>query len=774
MSHPSGEVPWADLTYPVPMRATKAIPICGALGLTFGFLLVILGVSVRDSVLLAAAIMIQGASGAYLWFLLRRTQVSFVELVGMGLVIGTVLSLLSGVVFRPVFPALLAWSLPAIVITLVALGNEIRGRGIYPIQLNSALFLKGSLVAVFGVVVGLGFLTLNLQRYPLQWSGVWDQYHRDLVFFEGLSIGVARFGANDSIFMLDADIRYHWFTYAWSGQLTNSLGVDSFVTLTRVLPLVALVIAVTLVISLVHQIMRVSSTSLVNAKFGTFIPLIGVFLVVTGGYVGAVNGTVLNFDSPSQALSAAWLMGFVLILLLYLDSRERAVPLLLLVTALAGVLTGAKISTGAVAIGSIGVAAVIGLLLKAPWARRAWIATGVSAGAGGLVYLWIVAGSASPGDLRVFSQLARASTLQGLDSSATLRGVVLGTVALSLALSARWVGGIWLVADKARRVRPEPWLTVGLVSVSLIPLWIFSQGLNETWFALAASGPLAAFSAVGLWTGWQRIKATRWTITASVIAAGISIVVVSYVWTDQVWESGFGRFYAPYLGYALALGFGLFIMIFQVHKGLVTALVIASTVIVLQASVARSVPILGEFFGGARDGAASSTTELVGFPVSDIAEAVSPQDTTTPTVPTEGDVLEAIRIKNNDPFERFSWSESEVQAASFLKANAADTDVILTNETLSYLVPALTGLRTYISGAAYQVTYGSPVFAEEVPARVAATRSFITQPDKERAALFSALGIRWIWVSKELNSNVDWTGIGEVAYENEGVVIVQL
>jgi len=743
------------------MRVLIRIASTGVLFVLLGVVFVSLGVSVRDAVLVSVALGIQAATGRYVWRLIRGNSAGHVELLGMGLTLGTVASMLSGIIFRPVLPTLLAVMLPSVVVLVFAVARFLRSGAAVEGDIQG---FRGALAAISGFVVGLGVLVLNLQRYPLQWQGTWDQYHRDMLFFEGLGNGVARFGANDSIFMLGADIRYHWFAYAWTGQLTESLGLAPFVALTRVLPVVSLLIAVTLVIALVQHLMVGTN----KVKLAELVPWIAVLLVVTGGYVGAVNGTILNFDSPSQALSAAWLLSFVLSLLLFLNQKKHTNYLLVIIAVMSGVLTGSKISTGAVALGSVFVLAVIGSMLRLNWTRKVWIALLSSGVVSGLVYFVVIAGSASPGDLQVFSQYARASTLQGLDSSATLRGVFLGTVGLTLAMAARWVGTIWLVTDRGWRSRPEPWLAIGFVLMSLIPLWVFSQGLNETWFGLAASGPLAAFSAVGLWIGWRQIEASNRLIVLSVISAAVSIIAVSYVWTDQVWESGFGRFYAPYLGYVLALIFGILLMLFHSRRGLQTVLVIVTTVLVLQGSVARSVPILGALFGGARDGFTASASELA-----DISIREDPAESNS-SVPTAEDVLDEIRIANNDPWERSAWSELDVAAASFLSLNAQSQDVVVTNETLSYLVPALTGLRTYMSGAGYQGTYGSPEFVDEIRVRVARSREFLTSPSTAEAVDFYSNGIRWVWASKSLNPNTDWTGIGEVAFANDAVEIVRI
>jgi hypothetical protein len=726
-----------------------------------------LGVSARDSGVMALGISIQGFLGGYLWLLLRRGTPGLLELVGMGLVLGTSFSMLSGVLLRSILPWTASWGL----LLFVTLGlwslRIIRTRSATRSEQAFHPDLKGSLVAASGLVIGLALIWLNLRRYPLHWNGIWDQYHGDMIFFEALSNSVAKFGANDSIFMLGADIRYHWFAYAWAGQMTESLGIAPFAVLTRALPVVSLLISVTLVITLVRHMMTEQSLG----KLAPLVPWLAVLLLLTGGYVAAVNGTILNFDSPSQSLSAGWLLGFVLALFMYFREKGRAVCLLILVSVLAGVLTGSKISTGAVAIGAIFVVALAGTFLRSKWAIRAWCALIGSAIISGFVYLTVIAGSASPGDLQFFTQNARASTLQGLNSSETLRGIVLGTAALTLAISARWVGSVWLVTDRQWRSRPESWFGVGMVVMSLIPLWIFSQGLNETWFALAASGPLSALCAVGLYVGWQRIDASLAFLVYSAAAALVSVILVSFIWTNQILESGFGRFYAPYLAYVLAVSLGFILMLFHSRKGLVTVVVAASTILVLQASVARISPIFDALYGGPKSGVVVSANELEGISIqnedseesSDMAGTLEYDINISPT----GSV-------RKEPQERSSWSQLDADAAQYLKSVAAPEDVVLTNETLSYLVPALTGLRTFISGAQYQEIYGSPVFAEEVPARISRTRAFMSTPNTSEAEEFYVMGVRWVWASTELNPEIALSGMGELVFANESVKVFKL
>ncbi len=775
-------------TYPFGVTRAQTL-LVSVSSWAFGVLtLVALGVSPRDSVLVVLVVLAQGIAGGYLWSLISRDRAcGTLELIGMGLVLGSALALVSGVLIRPIVDSVLNPLAPSLILFFVFVIRARRSRSQQRSSSSADWVFAGP--ALGGLLAGLAVLVLNLQRYPLNWSGVWDQYHPDMVFFEALSNSSAQYGGSDSVFMAGADIRYHWFSYAWVGQITELTGSQPFVVLTRVLPIVALI--ATVAVALTWTCKLVVSVNLESARFTRVLPWLVVALIVTGGYLGALNGTILNFDSPSQALGTAWLLGLILVFSVIVqthrseDSRFIFAGQVLLLGLLAGVVTGAKVSTGALAVIAIGFVAVMGSLVRAKWATRAWVAFAAVVVGFVVVYFTVIAGSASPGDLKFLSWFSRASTVQGLDSSPGTRGVILGTLGLTLAIGARWVGGVWLLRDRSWRVRPETFLGIGLVLGSVVPLWVFSQGLNETWFALAASAPLSVLGAFGVWLAWNSLGLGVKPAVFSLVVALLSLLLVSFIWTDQVWESGFGRFWAPWFGYLVSLIAGLIVAILVREKKLVTLLVVATTVLTLQASAARVVPIVGSILGGARDGAGVTTSELADISVTESQSVTVVNE----VVATEELVIDPEAEQQSD--EQVSnesvaaiapgvavvdrgWSQDEIAAANYLQANANSSDVIVTNETQGFIVPALTGLRSYITGAAYQGTYGGKESVAEIPARIELSRRFIASPNVEDLSVLCAAGVKWIWVNKGLDPEFTGTLFGVSVISNTSVELVEI
>jgi len=590
-----------------------------------------------------------------------------------------------------------------------------------------------------------------------------------MAFFEALGTSTAIFGASDSLFMVGGDVRYHWLTYAWAGQLTATFDADPFMVLTRVLPLVALLGLVLLVVALTDLVARD-----LDANARMWARWIAVGLVVPGGYLGAVNGTILNFDSPSQSMTTPWLLAVVLVLLFVVKvfGLGRPMwPILSVLALLTVAVTGGKVSSGVVATVAAGVTACAGMVLRRSWRRGMLIGALVILVAAGVAVVGFAWGAASPGDLRFLVWDGRASTIQGLNSSPGVRGVFLGTLTLVLAMSARWVGAAWLAGSKHWRDRIEPWLAAGLVLAAVAPVALFSQGVNETWFALTASAPLAALAAVGVVIAWERAGLGRGAAVAAVVVGALGLAFVSYIWTDQVWESGFGRFWGPWLGFALAGAWGLIWGLLRAHRRLVGALAVGTLVLTVEASLGRATPIIGALVGGARDGAGIRAAELAepGLPVT--SEITSTESRNVPSEVGAGTVEAGAGGSDRSAS---AWSENHAAAAEYLRTNADRADVVVTNETDAYLVPALTRMRTYISGVPYQALYGSAETAEAIPARLDENTRFLESADEASRQKVCDAGARWVWLASDRPVQGDVGSLGTVEFENDSVTVVRI
>jgi hypothetical protein len=197
------------------------------------------------------------------------------------------------------------------------------------------------------------------------------------------------------------------------------------------------------------------------------------------------------------------------------------------------------------------------------------------------------------------------------------------------------------------------------------------------------------------------------------------------------------------------------------------------------------VPIIGSILGGARDGAGVTTSELADISVTE-SQSVSEVNE---VVAAEGLVIDPEEEKKSDEqvlnesiaavasgvavVDR-GWSQDEIAAANYLQANAASSDVIVTNETQGFIVPALSGLRSYITGAAYQGTYGGKESVAGIPARIELSRRFIASPNVEDLSVLCAVGVKWIWVNKGLDPAFAGATFGVSVVSNTSVELVEI
>ncbi len=716
--------------------------------------LVVSGIDLGPAAAVGVVLAAQWAVGAYSWVLIRGSRpIDAVELLGMGIALGTVLSLVGGVVLMIWLPLPAACATPAVLLLAVWAVRRMRGTDA-PVRITTA----GStfIAASIGVVLGLVALVPNLTNYPLAWSGVWNRYHPDMVFFEALSRSIAQFGPGGSIFQSGAEVRYHWFAYGWIGQVSDIAGLAPFAGLTRVLPVVAVVGSVALAASWARRMSKVS-----------WVPTLAVLLVVSGGYVGAVYGTLLNVDSPSQGLTTAWLLAVSFTFVEYVRGRLSNAALVA-VGVLSAACLGGKVSAAAVVVAGFGVASIVGTIRREPWARRAWAATAVAVVSVAVTYVVILLGGASSGDLLTLRLDHRASTVQGLDLSDARWGIAAGTLVLALAVVPRWAGLAILVADRRWRWSVETWLGVGVGVSALAALAVLAHGVNDLWFCLSASTPLAVLSAVGVGRGVRSVgprgstmgvRSVPAPVLVAVAIGLVGFVAVALNWTLGSSQTVSSRWLGPVL---LVMGTG------AVSLGLARAgrmrrryayrvLVLWVVMLVSSSVFARAQALAGYEVAPQAARPAVDRTE-----VQQADADGSPSAGSQPAVPEPS------------PSEFTGWGDGDRDAAAFLSEEMGPDDVVATNLTAESIVPALTGRQMYIAGAIYQAYIGRPPTVALIPDRVALSREMAVAPTPGVVDGLCREGVDFYWLSLLDGVSSPDLRNADVVFQNEAVVVMRL
>lgn len=707
-------------------------PLVGVLSLLVWLVMGLTGVSWGSSLALTLMVLAQGIAGALWWRMLRPARsVPVLEAVGMGLGLGTAGAMIVG---------LWSWWWLFVVLSFAAwlVVRRQRASLVLPSIAPLAPLNRPDVLALLvGLIPGLGALLLALRSYPLTWVGEFGGYHGDMPFFEALAASVARLGPGASIFMDGASLKYHSLVYGWAGQLTLTVHAEPFVVLTRLLPLVGMIAAIALAAAWTRHFTR-----------AWWAPALAVGLVITGGFVGATYGSVLNMDSPSQTMGAVWLLALSVMLLQTLGRVSlwwHLLPIVVLVIAL----TGGKVSTVAVAAAAFGLVVLVALVRREEWWRRALVVALVAGVALVITYLWLLAGSANAGGLRLFTLLDRASSVQGLNPVVTPRGIVAGIVLLLLAVIPRWAGLAWLVGERASRWSPSTVYGVGLVLGGLAPIAVLSGGFNDLWFAVAAAAPLAVLSAAGVARAveWLGPAARRRVLLAGVLGLICSVLVAALWASGSTGIIGNGwRWAGPVAGIGLAVLVGVACAV-GLGRPRVRAWV-ALTIIALVTMALPSRVVYAAAEPLARQQEGSLSTVLF--------------------------ALESTYVATLDQDREITWTSDQAAAGAWLRANAGPDDLVATNLTLGALVPSLTRLTTYISDihiqAPYSVAGDLPLIAE----REAQSWAFINEPSESSFAPLCAAGVTWIWVDTDRAAQVSWEPYATVRWEGPGTKILSL
>ena len=675
--------------------------------------------------------------------------------IGVGFLLGMLGFLLGSQISVFLFGNVIGWaSLPVLAIALSVLPHSRRRiAGLIRDRPASWLALSWVPPTILGIVLQVP----NWIRTPLR-DGyvVGNEYHADLVFFEAVGQSVSLLGPNESLLLADAPIKYHWFIYGWSGLVTRLSGVEAFWVTTRIVPILLIVLGAFLAAQWASMLSKVR-----------WVPALAAWLVVVAGYVGADQGVIVTFDSPSTGFASVLLLAFAMTVTMALRASSP-VPFIVLVGFWAFALVGAKASHAAVA--GVGIAVMaLALTLRRDAGQRATAWALVLATATGTIgaYLLLLAGiSSSDSQIGFGGDAPNASTYQGLDPGPGLLGIVLGTVILLLAMAPRWIGLAALVGSRGGRQLPETWLGIGMIVAGVVPLFALTSGTNAAWFALGASAPVAVLSAVGVGVLRQHVRLPHsrrvWlavgiagTAALAWLATVLNYGLVQISGAPVAWRS-------PVLAWVIVL-LGSVALVFLmggrlvVRVGFVVALAISLTAIL--ARVAG--PVLWNYTAGILTPPLSQLVltldpeaELSGAEEQQLGYAGRPTyglgapRSASVLVPRQ-DYSQADLVANSIAFsaERVQWSPQRAKAAEILDELISPSDVVAMDASISQpFLPIALDSPVLLAGQPYTDGYTSAFAARTIPDRFAAVDDFRLTASPAAHQYLWSMGVRWLWL----------------------------
>jgi hypothetical protein len=316
-----------------------------ALGILFCFIFGFLTtheVSIQNSLQLCAILALDLLTGAVIWILLsRKDEYSIFELLGVGVALGTSLNAICQLVFRETILASLFNYLFLVFVVLlfvqfrskkqfVARLSPTRSSTVLAVCTTALILLCGDryylwigvlilAIALFVLikfehspssnkfqslffVFSLGSVALALlsssilenflfgPRSTTSYIGGWDG-----VYAEASSKSITNYGPFDNIFLANTKNAYYWFSYAWSGSITDRSKTSDWIVTTQFGYVLVALATMFIVFAVLQSVSK-------NKPIG-FIPLA---VVATTSLIGSSN-FLLDTGSFSQCVSILYL-----------------------------------------------------------------------------------------------------------------------------------------------------------------------------------------------------------------------------------------------------------------------------------------------------------------------------------------------------------------------------------------------------------------------------------------------------------------------------------
>jgi hypothetical protein len=596
--------------------------------------------------------------------------------------------------------------------------SELRDRE--PSRALAATF--ASAPALLGVV---GFA----MDHPIRPTGT-TKYFVDVPFFQALSTGLATLGPSEDILFLGGSIRYHWFVYGWIGAVDRWTRAEPFFVQTWLIPLVALVSAASLTAAITWLCIR-SDVAVVFA--------VGL-ATTSAAFFRFGLGSLVPEYSPSHAVSVAWMLLLLLLILRVHQAQKLSFFEGALIFLLAALVTGGKVTHAAVL-----VSGVTSLGLKS-WGQpkldaklTLWLFLLTFGGALTTFALFIAGGS---GGLRFGFAVGDSIPSVALPVWAAFR--VLG-----------WSGRIATVLlVPAAAPSTALWalraMTPGVLIAGFGGFLLTSQpGGSNQYFMSSASSILVVSSGIGaasVWSQMDRQGRLRVILSASAVT---TIAVLWMLYSGQLLDS-----------YARSLLSNGDLDVVKVGHALTGPLVWTFVLLVVCVTFRRR----------------SLFSQVVSLLIVSVSIGIGMVDDVFDAAPRSAGSVDA------------PWTSAQRDAAEWLRTGVHDDEVVVTNRFCEdedasppvcgrglqgryFWVAAVSGRQMYIEG------FGFEEFEQmsgEARDRVVTSLRFTSDPTVSDHLRLWGAGVRWVWLDLTQPSALSWDGFGEVRFENEAVRVVRL
>ena len=338
-------------------------------------ILLISEVNIWTSTLSVIVLTLQIIAGSSLLLtFVNKSEFTWQEIVGLGIVLGSILTFGFDQIFRNTPIAIFAWSIPVILSPLVFWRYLNKSEEKFRISVSTRaeltiLFAAAFLIlatewfwplplAIMLIAIYFGLQTPRLRIYAMGVAAIfapisifsiflrpqgWWIEDSDVALYEAMSKTLGTWGFRDNINGANTPTNYHWFTYAWSGLIDRVGNFSPWVSNTRVIPIFLVVGVCLLTWSIAFR--------LTNSK-----TLAGLALVLVASFdtsqLWGRGFKVGYIMSPSQIYGLLVLLAFFLVYSLYQEHLVKSPYLILGILAFSTL--GAKVAHGALLVGGAG------------------------------------------------------------------------------------------------------------------------------------------------------------------------------------------------------------------------------------------------------------------------------------------------------------------------------------------------------------------------------------------------------------------------------------
>lgn len=691
------------------------------------------GAKFSSSILLCFAVFAQWLPGAVIWNWVRKTRkIPGPELLGMGLAIGTILTILESQLLRTTRLNHLSWLLPLLVAIPIVVVAILRGEG--KASEVKSFTQKEFLTLLPTISLGAIQLLVWWRWNPISWSGWW-KFQIDVPYIESFSNSLALLGTTESLMNPLQNSRYHWFAYAWIGNLNNIIEIEPIVVVTRLFPLVALIMSA----SLAYAWANLNSER-------SWIPPLAAFIIVAGP--GLSIGSFVLLQSPGSAMATGWSLAFCLVLFEIISNKLNGVRAYGILIVLAAGTLGGKATTGALIGGAVTIILIVSCIQKSHMTKQILLSCILSICTLLLTYKVLISTNSN-------------RPLQG--------GIFLGWPGLFLSTVPLCVGLYSLFKFKITNLEPILVFAFSIFCLGSVgSLFTYHTSGNQIYFLCSAAAICVVPSLVGIerlfnQTGFRSdnlrfiINNNKVKIIVLFFFSISSGVVATTIWlyseSDPSTLGKIGRTLSPLPIWIVCVLVFIFLFYDRGKTGFypkMTTLIVSLTL--MFSSLVSSVTY-------------SLASQIKG-PIYSKGSALIKYGPTTESAP--GAV-------NKTYFQAGEWVKANIPRHELFFTNRQCMDATQSYDYcdgLWFYASALTKHRFIVEGFAYS----SNLWLENrnMSDLQSLSLRFSLEPTLEDLRKLWDSGVRWGWIDHQVYQRTNWKELASIAYSNRDITIIRL